>query len=43
MPADSALDLGQPRRIHIVGIGGAGAIFRPDAAAMGFDDLFGDR
>ena len=24
MPADTALDLGQPRRIHIVGIGGAG-------------------
>jgi UDP-N-acetylmuramate--alanine ligase len=24
MPADTALDLGEPRRIHIVGIGGAG-------------------
>ena len=26
-----------------VGVGGPGAIFRPDAAAMGFDDLFRDR
>jgi UDP-N-acetylmuramate--alanine ligase len=24
MPAENALDLGVPRRIHIVGIGGAG-------------------
>src|SRR4051794_35247364 len=26
-----------------VGANGAGAILAPDAAAMGFDDLFGDR